>query len=136
MTAEFITDYAKPQLGVKKIAIIGEDSKWAQALVPALKKSVAKGIAVPVTELFAVETSDFSPLLAKAKEANVDFLVTILSHASSDIFAKQWYDARFPAPYGGIDVKSQDSDFYTRVSGKAIGEFSSTFSLAAPITPL
>jgi branched-chain amino acid transport system substrate-binding protein len=137
MTAEFIIDYAKPQLGVKKIAIIGEDSKWAQDLVPVLKKIVsAKGMVVPVTELFAVETSDFSPLLAKAKEANVDFLVTILSHASSDIFAKQWYDSRFPAPYGGIDVKSQDADFYTRVSGKAISEFVSTFSVDAPITSL
>ncbi len=137
MTADFITEYAKPQLGVKKIAIVSEDAKWAQDLVPVLKKTVsAKGITVPMSELFAVETSDFSPLLAKAKEANVDFLVTILSHASSEIFAKQWYDSRFPVPYGGIDVKSQDANFYTRVSGKAVSEFVSAASIDAPIAPL
>ena len=59
----------------------------------------------------------------------------ILSHASSDIFAKQWYDARFPMPYGGIDVKSMDGDFCERIGGKSVGEMAANFAVRAPLTP-
>jgi branched-chain amino acid transport system substrate-binding protein len=58
----------------------------------------------------------------------------ILSHASSDTFAKQWYDARVPIPYGGIDVKSMDGDFFERVGGKAISEVAGNFAVSAPLT--
>lgn len=62
-------------------------------------------------------------------------MIVILSHGSSDTFAKQWYDARFPIPYGGLDVKSMDGDFYERVGGKAIGEIAANFAVRAPLTP-
>ena len=59
----------------------------------------------------------------------------MLSHASSDIFAKQWYDSRFPMPYGGIDVKSMDGDFCDRIGGKSVGEMAANFAVRAPLTP-
>jgi branched-chain amino acid transport system substrate-binding protein len=136
-TVSFITDVLKPQIGVKRIAIIGENAKWVQDLAPALKKGAeAGGVEVPLIELFDTQMSDFSPLLAKVKDAKVDFLAVILSHASSDVFAKQWYDSRFPVMYGGIDVKSQDSDFFQRVGGKSLDEFVSTFAVDAPLSPV
>ena len=66
-----------------------------------------------MSEFFDTATSDFSPLLSKVKASGAQYLVVILSHASSDMFAKQWYDAQFPIPYGGIDVKSQDANFFS-----------------------
>ena len=62
-------------------------------------------------------------------------MVVILSHASSDIFAKQWHDSRFPMPYGGIDVKSMDGDFCERIGGKSVGEMAANFAVRAPLTP-
>ena len=59
----------------------------------------------------------------------------ILSHASSDVFAKQWHDSRFPMPYGGIDVKSMDGDFCERIGGKSVGEMAANFAVRAPLTP-
>ncbi|HEX6957326.1 MAG TPA: ABC transporter substrate-binding protein [Ferrovibrio sp.] len=133
---DFISGKLKGEMKLDKIAIIGENAKWVQDLVPILKKGATEaGAQVVLSEFFDTATSDFSPLLAKVKDSGAQYLIVILSHASSDVFVKQWYDARFPIPIGGIDVKSQDADFFTRVSGKAISETVGNFAVRAPLTP-
>ncbi|MBE0620550.1 MAG: ABC transporter substrate-binding protein [Burkholderiales bacterium] len=133
---DFISNFVKGELGISKIAIVGENAKWVQDLVPLLKKgATAAGADVRVTEMFDAQTSDFSPLFSKVKDSGAQYMVVILSHASSDVFAKQWYDARFPMPYGGIDVKSMDGDFCKRIGGKSIGELAVNFATRAPLTP-
>jgi len=132
----FVTGKVKGDLGFNTIAIIGENAKWVQDLTPVLKEGVEKGgVKVAVLELFDPDMSDFSPLLAKVKESGAQYLVVILSHANSDVFVKQWYDAKFPLPIGGIDVKSQDPDFFQRIGGKSISETVSLGILAEPLTP-
>lgn len=132
----YVTGYVKGALGIDEVAMIGESAKWVQDLLPVLKKGVEKGgVKVKMTEVFDTSTTDFSPLLSKIKGSGARYLVVVLSHASSDVFAKQWYDARFPIPYGGIDVKSQDADFFDRVGGKSISEVNYLSALRAPITP-
>jgi branched-chain amino acid transport system substrate-binding protein len=131
----FIANFVKGELGLDKIAIVGENAKWVQDLVPLLKKgAVAAGADVRSTEFFDAQTSDFSPLFSKVKSSGAQYMVVVLSHASSDIFAKQWYDSRFPMPYGGIDVKSMDGDFCDRIGGKSVGEMAANFAVRAPLT--
>ncbi len=134
--ADFITGFVMGEMGYTKIAIIGENAKWVQDLVPILSKGATDaGADVRLSELFETQTSDFSPLLSKIKDSGAQFLVIILSHASSEVFVKQWYDQRVPLPIGGIDVKSMDADFFKRVGGKAISEITGNLSVRAPITP-
>jgi branched-chain amino acid transport system substrate-binding protein len=134
--ADFISGFVMGEMGFKRIAIIGENAKWVQDLVPILKKGAADaGADVRLSEFFDTQTSDFSPLLSKVKDSGAQFLVVILSHGSSDVFVKQWYDARFPVPIGGIDVKSMDADFFKRVGGKAISEITANLSVRAAVTP-
>ena len=133
---DFINGKLKGEMGLKKVAIVGENAKWVQDLVPILKKgAIEGGTEVPLSEFFDTSTSDFSPLFAKVKNSGAQYLIVILSHASSDIFVKQWHDAQVPIPIGGIDVKSQDADFFTRVSGKALGETVGLFATRAELTP-
>lgn len=133
---DFINGKLKGEMGLKKVAIVGENAKWVQDLVPILKKgAVEGGTEVPLSEFFDTSTSDFSPLFAKVKNSGAQYLIVILSHASSDIFVKQWHDAQVPIPIGGIDVKSQDADFFTRVSGKALAETVGLFATRAELTP-
>ncbi|UGV27767.1 ABC transporter substrate-binding protein [Rhodopseudomonas boonkerdii] len=133
---DFINGKLKGEMGLKKVAIVGENAKWVQDLVPILKKgAVDGGTEVPMSEFFDTSTSDFSPLFAKVKNSGAQYLIVILSHASSDIFVKQWHDAQVPIPIGGIDVKSQDADFFTRVSGKALAETVGLFATRAELTP-
>ena len=132
----FISDFVNGELGISKVAIVGENAKWVQDLVPLLKKGATEaGADVRATEFFDAQTSDFSPLFSKVKDSGAQFMVVVLSHASSDIFAKQWYDSRFPMPYGGIDVKSMDGDFCERIGGKSVGEMAANFAVRAPLTP-
>lgn len=132
----FISGFVKGQLGISKVAIVGENAKWVQDLVPLLKKGATEaGADIRATEFFDAQTSDFSPLFSKVKDSGAQYLVVILSHASSDIFAKQWADARFPMPYGGIDVKSMDGDFCDRIGGKSVGAIAGNFAVRAALTP-
>jgi len=133
---DFISTFIKGELGISKIAIVGENAKWVQDLVPLLKKGATEaGADIRATEFFDSQMSDFSPLFSKVKDSGAQYLLVILSHASSDIFAKQWYDSRFPMPYGGIDVKSMDGDFCDRIGAKSIGELAANFAVRAPLTP-
>jgi branched-chain amino acid transport system substrate-binding protein len=133
---DFIKGKLKGELGYKKLSIIGENAKWVQDMVPAIKKGAeAAGLEVPVAEFFDVQTADFSPIFAKVKDSGSQYLLVILSHAASDVFVKQWYDAKVPVPIGGIDVKSMDANFFKRVDGKSIAEVSINFVLRAPLTP-
>jgi branched-chain amino acid transport system substrate-binding protein len=132
----FISGKLKGELNYSKIAIVGENAKWVQDLVPILKKGATEaGTDVRMAEFFDTSTSDFSPLFAKVKESGAQYLIVILSHASSDIFVKQWHDAQVPIPIGGIDVKSQDADFFARVDGKANAETVGLFAIRANLTP-
>jgi branched-chain amino acid transport system substrate-binding protein len=133
----FITGKLKGDLGYKKISIIGENAKWVQDMVPEIKRGAqAAGIEVPVAEFFDVQTADFSPLFAKVKDSGSQYLIVIISHGASDVFVKQWYDAKVPVPIGGIDVKGMDANFFDRVGGKSIAEVSANFVLRAPLTPV
>jgi branched-chain amino acid transport system substrate-binding protein len=133
---DFVAGELKSEMGYSRVAIVGENAKWVQDMVPVLKKGIADaGIEVRMVELFDTQTADFSPLFSKARESGAQFLVVILAHASSDTFVKQWYDARVPLPIGGIDVKSQDADFFQRVGGKAISEITTGAAVRLPLTP-
>ena len=132
----FVTGKLKPTFGIKKIAVVGENAKWVQGLVPVLVKGVeAGGVKVAMQELFDPDMADFSPIFAKVKSSGAQYMLVILSHANSDVFVKQWYDSKLPIPIGGIDVKSQDPDFFKRIGGKAISEVSTNSVLDAPLTP-
>lgn len=132
----FVSGNVAVNLKYARVAIVGENAKWAQELVPTLKKGIADaGLSLRMTELFDPQTSDFSPLFSKARESGAQLMLVLLSHASSDTFVKQWYDARVPLMIGGIDTKAQDADFYERVGGKAIGEFTTASAVRAPVTP-
>lgn len=132
----FISNFVKGELGISKVAIVGENAKWVQDLIPLLKKGATEaGADVRATEFFDSQVSDFSPLFSKVKDSGAQYMVVVLSHASSDIFAKQWHDSQFPMPYGGIDVKSMDGDFCSRIGGKSVGEMAANFAVRAPLTP-
>ncbi len=109
---DFINGKLKGEMGLKKIAIVGENAKWVQDLVPILKKGRGRwrhrSADGRILRHFHVG------LLAAVRQGQGQRRAVSdrdLSHASSDIFVKQWHDAQVPIPIGGIDVKSQDADF-------------------------
>ena len=66
-------------------------------MVPYLKKGATDaGLEVPMAEFFDPQTADFSPIFSKVKDNGSQYLLIILSHAASDVFVKQWYDAKVP----------------------------------------
>lgn len=132
---DYISNFVIGELGYKKLAIVGENAKWVQDLLPVLTKGAKEvGAEIKLSEVFDTQTSDFSPLLAKVKSSGAQYMIVMVSHGSSDIFAKQWHDAQVPVPYGGIDVKSMDGDFFSRIGGKSISQVAGNFAVRAPLT--
>ncbi len=133
---DFATHVVKGELGRDKVAILGESAVWVRGLVPVLVKGLEQnGMKVVYQQLFDETLNDFTPLLARVKSSGAQFLLTILSHANSDVFIKQLYESRLPMPYGGIDVKSMTPNFCSRINGDAVGETTVNFITRAPITP-
>src|ERR671939_188607 len=57
---DFISGKLKGELGYKRISILGENAKWVQDMVPALKKGAeAAGLEVPMAEFFDPQTAIF-----------------------------------------------------------------------------
>src|SRR5215475_15612835 len=73
---DFITGKLKGELGLNKIAILGENAKWVQDMVPLIKKGAeSAGLEVPLAEFFDVQTADFSPIFAKVKDTGAQYLI-------------------------------------------------------------
>jgi branched-chain amino acid transport system substrate-binding protein len=82
---DFINGKLKGDLKYSKIAIVGENAKWVQDLVPILKKGAADGGSdVRLAEFFDTSTSDFSPLFAKVKESGAQYLTPPRTSSSSN----------------------------------------------------
>ena len=132
---DFVINKLKADFHYTNIAIIGENAVWVQGLAPVLKAGVEKeGVKVAMLDLFDPDISDFTPIFSKIKQSGAQFVLTLVSHAASDVMVKQWFDAKLPIPMGGIDVKSQDSDFFQRVGGKSISEVVTVGIIPAPLT--
>ncbi len=122
--ADFVDEFVRTDLKATKIAIIGENLVWVQGVLPAMERRLAekRGVEVVYKELFDIRTTDFSPIFAKARAAGAQFVVPLMSHASSDVVVKAYASLKVPIPWGGIDVKSQEADSCEKLGGAAVGQ--------------
>lgn len=135
-TVDYAVNFIGKEKGIKKIAIVAESAAWTRALVPFLEKAIKDaGMEVSATEYFEIKTTDFSPVFAKIRDSGAGYMLQVVSHATSDIFIKQWADAKVPVPLGGLDAKAQEADFFSRVDGKALGQTTIVPVLRAAVTP-
>lgn len=114
----FMKDYLGPKLGVKKIAIMAEDAKWTKNMGADFKTGVEKaGIEVTDYFRFPLKETDFAPILSRAKEADVDYLLEISAIADGAVYINQWHDMQGP-PIGGCDTSAGSEDFWDKTNGK------------------
>ncbi len=133
---DYATTFLGKEKGVKKIAIVAESAAWTRALVPFLERNIkAAGIEITAIEYFEIKTTDFSPIFAKVRDSGAAHMLQVVSHATSDIFIKQWADAKVPLALSGLDGKAQEADFFARVDGKALGQTTIVPVIRAAITP-
>jgi branched-chain amino acid transport system substrate-binding protein len=132
---DFITKFVGPKYGVKKVAVVAENAKWAQDEAPMVRKKLEEaGFEVPFYEFFDVDIKDFSPLFAKIQRSGAQFMVQLVSHSSSVPFVKGWADAK-GLPMGGCDVQGMDGTFWDRTEGKALGVTTFNFMSRSAFTP-
>lgn len=131
----FVKDVVVGQLGRKKIAILADNSKWAQEVTAALQANAAGiGATVAAVETVAPDTLDYTTPLARIAASGAEFMITVLTYAKSDVLAKEFHDTKFPMLYGGMDSQAMDNGFFGRVNGKNVSEITAVFGGRFPIT--
>lgn len=131
----FVRDIVVGEMGKKNIAILADNSKWAQEVAASLKKEAPTlGATIAAVETVAPDTLDYTTPLARIASSGAEFVVTILTYAKSDVLAKEYHDSKFPLLYGGMDSQAMDNGFFNRVNGKNIGQISIVYGGRFPIT--
>lgn len=131
----FVKDVVVGQLGKKKIAILADNSKWAQEVAAAIQRGAPDiGVAIADVETVAPDTLDYTTPLARVAASGAEFMVPILTYAKSDVLAKEFHDTKFPMLYGGMDSQAMDDGFFSRVNGANVSEITAVFGGRFPIT--
>ena len=122
-STDFISGFVMGELGYQKIAIIGENAKWVQDLVPAAEEG-RRRVPAPTCAWRSSSTRrrpTSRRCCRRSRTAGAQYLVVILSHALRATSSSSSGTTRASrCPIGGIDVKSMDADFFQRVGGKSI----------------
>ena len=133
---EFIAGFLVAEMRYTRIALVGENDRWVESLMPVLARNAAAvGAEVRLSEIVARETTDFSPLLARIQGSGAHFVFTLFAHAASDRFVQQWADSGVTALIGGIDARATRPEFFASVQGDAAGQIVAGFAVRAPVTP-
>lgn len=133
---DFISGMLVGELGLKKIALLAENARWAQDIVAVLSNGAKQtGAEIVTVQTVDTATTDFSPVLANVRNSGAEFMMLLLGHAKGDILIKQWYDARVPVLVGGVDGRAMDADYFKLVDGKCLSMLCANFAVRAPITP-
>lgn len=133
---DFVKNMVVGEMGYKKLAILADNSKWAQEVIKVVRANVGTmGAEVVAVEVITPDALDYATPLSRIRSSGAEFVVGVLTYAKSDVLAKQYYDSKFPLLYGGMDSQSMDDTFFKRVDGKNVGEITSIYGARIPITP-
>jgi len=118
----FVKDIVKGELGLKKMAIISEQAKWAEDFVPFMTKHLNDmGLETVFSTYFDIKTKDFSPIFAKINASGAEFIIDNIAIAPGEIITKAWFEAKAP-PVAGVNVSAMRSDYWKKTEGKCLGE--------------
>src|SRR5690606_33351091 len=115
---EFIAGFLVAEMRYTRIALVGENDRWVESLMPVLARNAAAvGAEVRLSEIVERETTDFLPLLAKIQGSGAHFVFTLFAHVASERFVQQWAGSGVTALIGGIDARASRPEFFASVQG-------------------
>ncbi len=111
MAGVVMAKYAYEKLGHRKVAIIAEQTDYAQGLSGVFKEAFVKaGGTVAINESYPPGETDFRTLATKIKDAKVDAVYPVpQTPAAGGLIMKQLRAAGITAPFYGTDVTTAPS---------------------------
>ena len=129
----FIYDVPFKQHGAKRIALMAENALWTKDLVDEAKSVLKeKGMEVMYSELFDIQTKDFTTILTKIADSKADFIYELSAHVDSSTYIKQWHDLK-GAPIGGDSGAAQAERYWEDSNGKCVTETVNAFGGSFPV---
>jgi branched-chain amino acid transport system substrate-binding protein len=129
----FIYDVPFKQHGAKRIAIMAENALWTRYLVDEAKVVLKeRGMEIVYSELFDVQTKDFTTILTKIADSKADFIYELSAHVDSSTYIKQWHDLK-GAPIVGDSGAAQAERYWYDSNGKCVSETVNAFGGSFPV---
>lgn len=114
VAGSWIADHVKP----KTVAVIDDKQQYGQGIADAVAKTLqAKGVKVAVRESINAGDKDFSALIAKLKQANVDFVYYGGYHPELGQILRQAKEKGLNAKFMGPEGVGNDS--LSQIAGEA-----------------
>jgi branched-chain amino acid transport system substrate-binding protein len=111
-------DYLVKNLKLKRIAIANEDRDYGMGGAISVKEALAKLNLKPVAEeRFSTGMIDFTPIVARLKNANPEAIAIWGYYAETSILVKQAKEAGLNVPMGGANAF--DSSVFPKLAGPA-----------------
>jgi branched-chain amino acid transport system substrate-binding protein len=106
------------KLGVKKLAILHDNSTYAKGLADESKELLAKnkGIEIVFYEALTPKEQDYSTILTKLKAAQPDFVFFTGYYSEAGLLLKQKKEMGFDAPFMGGDATNNPD--LVKIAGK------------------
>lgn len=135
------------QVGIERFGILFEDVEFARPLVDFLSRCLQDpagttggaltfdGREVVATEVHAVDATDFSSQFNTLESAGAQFVIEINTRQEGVTLIRQWGELQPNFAIGGLNVSSQNVEFFEATGGNAAYELNGPASLVdAPIT--
>lgn len=121
--------------GFNRAVIFSEDAAWTGPVDEAYKKCLPKvGLKVVDHIRFSPDTTDFTPIYSRIKDADADVIMAAVAHVGVKPVI-QWRQQQVPALFSGINGQAGSSKFWDATNGATEGVITGTPGLnGAPLT--
>lgn len=134
--ADFLGGLVRGELGLTRIAVIGENLPWVRELIVSLRRTAGgSGLDLRLAELVDPQAPDFAAVVPRLRDSGAQFLLLLLPHAASEPLLRLVQEARLPLLAGGVDGRAAQADHDPRSDGVAVAEIVATLGLRAPLAP-
>lgn len=118
-------------LGWNRIAILTEESTWAESVTKELNKNFEENhnVEAITTEHISESTTDFKSIYHEIETEDIDGLFTTLAHIGTKSLT-EWAALQPSFGYGGIHVPAQNPSYYGATNGAA--KYTYTWTSATP----
>ena len=136
--AKALADYGKylsDQHGWNSFAVVVEDAAWTKSISDKTPKQLKQhGLEVTLTDRFAPDTSDFTPILDKVKSSGAEVMLKAIAHVPGTSLLSTWRQNKYPFAQEGINVSSMSPHYWKDTNGGCLFETTSGPAGVAEIT--
>lgn len=128
----------KEELGVKKVALVMEDSNFGRDFLKLLQERLPSQAGVEIAKAinFPINNPDFNAILQQIGDSDADAIIPGFAFNSGIPFVGQTFELKVDAPVIGIITEGQAFEYWKSTGGRVMGHaYADAATGETPLTP-